>query len=138
MDKHELSPSLEDYLEAILILETENRVARVKDIAEHLDVRMSSVTSALKNLRDRNLIAHEKNSFITLTDDGKQIAEEVHAKHHILYTFFSDVMDLPAEKCEQVACSIEHIIDMRVAEKLQKLTNKMVGCSKCDHKKEIS
>ncbi len=40
--------------------ETENRVARVKDIAEHLDVRMSSVTSALKNLSDRNLIAHEK------------------------------------------------------------------------------
>ncbi len=138
MIKQELTPSLEDYLETILILETENRVARVKEIAENLNVRMPSVTSALRNLRDRGLIAHEKNSFITLTKEGKEIAQEVHKKHHILLTFFSEVMDLPKEQAEEVACAIEHIIDEGVADKFKKLTDKMVSCTGCDPKKELS
>ncbi len=138
MEKQELSPSLEDYLEAVLILETQHRVARVKDIAEHLDVRMPSVTSALRNLKERELIKHEKNSFITLTVEGKEIAKEVHEKHHILNCFFSEVMNLPEEKSEEVACAIEHIIDMKVAHKFKKLTEKMISCTDCDHKSELS
>ncbi len=138
MDKQELTPSLEDYLEAILVLESKNRVSRVKEIAEVLDIKMPSVTAALRNLKSRGLIVHEKNSFITLTTEGKKIAKEVHRKHHILLSFFSNVMDLPEQKSEEVACAIEHIIDIDVAEKFEKLTDKMVHCSKCDSKKELS
>ena len=42
--KKKLSSSLEDYLEAILKLEQTRRVARTKDIARVLGVKMSSVT----------------------------------------------------------------------------------------------
>lgn len=45
-----LSENLEDYLETILVLQTENTVARVKGIAEKLGVLRGKVTSALRSL----------------------------------------------------------------------------------------
>ena len=110
-----LSPSLEDYLEAILILETKNRVARVRDIAAHLDVQMPSVTGAVKNLREKGLVNYEKNSFISLTDEGKQTAEEIFNKHSVLVEFLEKVLLLPHEKAVVQACNIEHVIDSETA-----------------------
>ena len=51
--KDELSSSIEDYLEAIGNLEKKHRVARVKDIADNLNVQMPSVTGALKVLKGK-------------------------------------------------------------------------------------
>ncbi|HAK45048.1 MAG TPA: metal-dependent transcriptional regulator [Spirochaeta sp.] len=110
-----LSHSLEDYLEAILILETKNRVARVRDIAAHLDVQMPSVTGAVKNLRDRGLVDYEKNSFICLTEDGKKTAEEIFNKHSVLLDFLENVLLLSHEKAVEQACKIEHVIDSETA-----------------------
>ena len=73
--KEELSASIEDYLEAIGHLEKQNRVARVKDIAERLNVQMPSVTGALKVLRGKGLVNYERNSYITLTEDGLKVAD---------------------------------------------------------------
>ncbi|MEN3045916.1 MAG: hypothetical protein ABDH49_02880 [Candidatus Hydrothermales bacterium] len=47
--KH-LSSSLEDYLEAIYILKEKKGFARVSEIANFLNVSMSSVNSAIKTL----------------------------------------------------------------------------------------
>ena len=75
--KTKLTPSLEDYLEAILNLESQYRVARVKDIAKTLEVQMPSVTGAVKNLKEKGLVNYEKNSFISLTDKGMEIAKSI-------------------------------------------------------------
>jgi len=58
-NKTQLSDSLEDYLEIILALEKQKKVARVKDIAEEMSVLRGSVTSALKNLSSKELINYE-------------------------------------------------------------------------------
>ncbi|MDC7227988.1 MAG: metal-dependent transcriptional regulator [Spirochaetales bacterium] len=110
-----LSHSLEDYLEAILILETKNRVARVRDIAAHLDVQMPSVTGAVKSLRDKGLVDYEKNSFICLTEEGKKTAEEIFNKHSVLVEFLENVLLLSHEKAVAQACNIEHVIDSETA-----------------------
>lgn len=114
-----LSPSLEDYLETILLLEAKNRVARVKDIAANMDVQMSSVTSALKNLRDRNLVNYEKNSFISLTPKGKKIAETIREKHDIIKEFLHSVLMLPKSDSDAAACEIEHAISTDTALRLR-------------------
>src|SRR6056297_2339471 len=103
-----LTRSMEDYLEAILLLEKQNQEARVKDIADHLGVRMPSVTGALKNLRAKGLIDYEKNSFITLTGIGLEKAEEVVEKHQTLFQFLHTILGLEAEDAEEEACRIEH------------------------------
>jgi DNA-binding MarR family transcriptional regulator len=76
-----LSASLEDYLEAILLLERESRVARVSEIAEQLHVSRPSVTGALKNLAGRGLVSHERYGHATLTEEGERIALEVERRH---------------------------------------------------------
>lgn len=124
MDKNiKLTPSLEDYLEAILQLEEKNRVARVKDIAEKLSVQMPSVTGALKNLKSKGMIEYEKNSFINLTDQGKVLAKAVLKKHTILLRFLEQTLFLAPEKAAEEACRIEHSIDQETAKRLENLSS---------------
>lgn len=124
MDKNiKLTPSLEDYLEAILQLEEKNRVARVKDIAEKLSVQMPSVTGALKNLKSKGMIEYEKNSYINLTDQGKVLAKAVLKKHTILLSFLEKTLFLGPEKAAEEACRIEHSIDQETAKRLENLNS---------------
>lgn len=118
----ELTPSLEDYLETIFILEKKNRVARVKDIAGELNVQMPSVTGALKNLRQKGLVNYERNSFISLTTEGLQIAAAIERKHEILVTFLQDILLLSPEEAQEQGCSIEHVISGDTAQRLNNLS----------------
>jgi DtxR family Mn-dependent transcriptional regulator len=69
-----LSPTLEDYLEAIYRISSVNTVARSMDIADRLKVKRSSVTVALYSLAEKGLINYQARSFITLTERGMQVA----------------------------------------------------------------
>jgi DtxR family Mn-dependent transcriptional regulator len=121
-NKEELTPSMEDYLETILLLEQKNRVARVKDIAEKLSVQMPSVTGALKSLKSRELVEYEKNSFINLTPKGLKLAKAILQRHEILVDFFSLALGLEGENAEDQACRVEHAIDQSTAERFRNLT----------------
>ena len=72
-----LTESMENYLEAILNLEKTQKVARVKDIADKLSLQRGSVSGALKSLEEKGLINYTPYSFITLTREGKKIAEDI-------------------------------------------------------------
>lgn len=122
-NNYKLTPSLENYLEAILFIETRNRVARVKDIADHLKVQMSSVTVALKNLKGKGLVSYEKNSFIVLTEKGKVIAVNTQKKHDIIRFFLENILRLAPEEADKSACEIEHIIDLKTALKISNCSN---------------
>jgi DtxR family Mn-dependent transcriptional regulator len=110
-EQKQLTTSLEDYLEAILLLERKNRVARVKDIACLLQVKMPSVTGALRSLRDKEMVNYKKNSFISLTDKGMVIAKDILTRHSIIRKFLERILLLPAGIADEQACKIEHLID---------------------------
>ena len=112
-----LTPSLEDYLEAIYQLEQKYRVARVKDIAELLNVQMPSVTGAVKNLGAKNLVNYEKNSFISLTEKGLAIAKSVQRRHSVLQSFLEEVLLLSPEEARDQACKMEHSINPETAQR---------------------
>ena len=67
-DTHESS---ENYLEAILILSMERPVVRSIDIADFLDFKKSSVSVAMKKLRESGDIEVTKEGFIYLTESGE-------------------------------------------------------------------
>ncbi len=113
-----LTSAMEDYLEAIYHLERERRIARVRDIAKRLGVKMSSVSSALKSLGSRGLVSYDPHQFITLTDRGIQMAEEIVRKHEILKRFLRTVLQLEEPVAEENACRMEHHLDPQVVEKL--------------------
>jgi DtxR family transcriptional regulator, Mn-dependent transcriptional regulator len=117
--KWELSSSLEDYLEAILELQEKNSVARVKDIADTLDVKRSSVTIALRALSEKGMVNYSPYSVITLTADGMEVAQSITKRHHLLKTIFTDLLDVNAEDAEAAACKMEHGTNQPVFRKLK-------------------
>jgi len=119
---------MEDYLEAIYHLERERRIARVRDIAKRLDVKMSSVSSALKTLGSRGLIRYDPHQFITLTDQGIERAKEIVRKHEVLKRFLVKVLQIDESVAEDNACRIEHHLDPLVIEKLVRFVRFMEMC----------
>lgn len=105
-----ITPSMEAYLEIIKKLKDEKELVRVKGIARRLNVKMPSVTEALKNLSEEGLIKHEKYGYIELTARGSQVAEEVDSRHRILFSFLNEVLGIGAERADKDACRIEHVI----------------------------
>jgi DtxR family Mn-dependent transcriptional regulator len=113
-----LTSAMEDYLEAIYHLERERRIARVRDIAKRLGVKMSSVSSALKSLGARGLIQYDPHQYITLTEPGIEKARQIVRKHEILKRFLIRVLKIDESTAEDNACRIEHHLDPEVIEKL--------------------
>lgn len=103
-----LSASLEDYIEAIYHIVQEKQVARGKDIAARLAVSGASVTEALRALSKRGLINYAPYEVITLTGEGREIAEDVIHRHNSLKQFFTDVLAIDERLAEDGACKIEH------------------------------
>ncbi|MFO8048352.1 MAG: metal-dependent transcriptional regulator [Desulfosudaceae bacterium] len=123
-----LSESLEDYLEVILRLETTNKVARQKDIAEALDVQRGSVTGALKVLAEKDLVNYEPYSYITLTKKGKKIAREIERRHTVIKDFLSRVLRIDHEKADTTACHMEHVMDTATVDSLVKFIEFVDNC----------
>jgi DtxR family Mn-dependent transcriptional regulator len=123
-----LSENLEDYLETILILQNENSVARVKDIAAKLGVLSGTVTSALKTLSEKELINYKPYSFITLTKKGKTIGREVLRRHNVVKDFLQCVLLLDESKAEANACRMEHSMDKIAINRLVQFIEYIYQC----------
>lgn len=124
----ELSESLEDYLEVILDLEKENKVARAKDIAQKLGIQPGSVTGGLKSLVEKDLINYEPYSFVTLTPEGARIATAITRRHRVLKTFLLKVLQLEEATAEAAACRMEHAVDEVSVERLVDFVEYLFDC----------
>ena len=105
-----LTPTMEDYLEAIFNLGKEKRVVRVKDIAKRLGVKMPTVTNMLKTLSGRELIEYEKYEYLELTKKGSDVGEEIDRRHHVLRHFLTDILGIDLVKADEEACKMEHAV----------------------------
>ena len=101
--------SAENYLETILILSKKLPVVRSVDIANELGFKKSSVSIAMKNLREKNHITVTDAGFIYLTDSGKEIADMIYERHELL-TDFLVKLGVNPEVAAEDACRIEHVI----------------------------
>ncbi len=104
----QLSASLEDYIEAIYHIIEDKQVARGKDISARLQVSGPSVTEALRALSKRGLINYAPYEVITMTDQGRLVAEDVIRRHNALKQFFTNVLAIDNGIAEEGACKIEH------------------------------
>ena len=106
-----LTPSLEDYLETIYLLQQENkREARVRDIAAARSVKASSVSPALRRLSELGYLSYEQRESIQLTELGKIAARRVYARHVLLFQFFHDILGMEEERAREEACGLEHAL----------------------------
>ena len=101
--------SSENYLETILCLSKQLPVVRSVDIANELGYKKSSVSIAMKNLREKHHITVSDAGFITLTESGLEIAEMIYERHELLTNYLSS-LGVPEDIAAEDACRIEHVI----------------------------
>lgn len=113
-----LTSNMEDYLKTIYLLDKSHKVVRVKQIAEKLNVKMASVTGALKSLMEKGMVNHDRYGYVELTEDGRKIAEQVYKKQFILADFFEKVLQIPFKEAEDDACKMEHIVSKQLLDRM--------------------
>jgi DtxR family Mn-dependent transcriptional regulator len=122
------SPSLEDYLEAIVMLKEEGRESTVTAISETIGVKKPSVDWALKKLVDAGFVTHERYGDIDLTPAGASVAEEVYRRHKALTSFLVDILKVSPEIAENDACKMEHSISRETIKRLEKFIAFVLDC----------
>lgn len=101
--------SAENYLESILVLSKTLPYVRSIDISEKLNFKKSSISVAMKNLRENNHIKMDDKGYITLTESGKKIAEMIYERHKILTAILLN-LGVDEATASKDACKIEHDI----------------------------
>ncbi len=104
-----INESAENYLETILMLSKKLPVVRSVDVANELGFKKSSVSVAMKHLREKEHITVTKEGYIYLTETGKAIADMIYERHDILTRFLTSI-GVSTEAAEEDACRIEHVV----------------------------
>ena len=105
--KHRADESLEDYLETILMLQKSRGQVRSIDIANEMNFTKPSVSVAMKNLREKEYITMDSTGYITLTEVGRQRAEDVLERHTLLADLLMRI-GVSKETALADACKVEH------------------------------
>ena len=114
-----LQESGEMYLETILVLSRKKPSLRSIDIVEHLGYSKPSVSRAVNLLKNGGFISIDENSFITLTETGRTVAEKIYNRHTVL-TSFLEKLGIDPETADFDACKIEHVISDESFEAIRK------------------
>ncbi|WP_034599454.1 metal-dependent transcriptional regulator [Lacrimispora aerotolerans] len=104
-----IQESAENYLETILMLHKKNGNVRSIDIAGELEFSKPSVSVAMKNLRENGYIEVDENGYITLLEEGQEIAERMYERHTLLSDWLISLGVTPKIAIED-ACRVEHVI----------------------------
>ena len=114
------SASMEDYLEAIIVLGEGDKAVRVTQISEALRVKKPSVISALKKLSQERLVEHKRYGYVTLTAEGERIARDVFRRHEVLRHFLAEILNVDPKIAAEDACKMEHSLSPITVERLAK------------------
>lgn len=101
--------SAENYLETILMLSEKLPVVRSVDIATELNYKKSSISVAMKNLREDEYITVTQQGYIYLTAKGREIAETMYERHKLLSSWLI-ALGVDEITATEDACRMEHDI----------------------------
>ncbi len=117
-----ITPSGEDYLETILVLQKKLGMVRSVDVARHMEVSKPSVCHAMTILKEGGFLKMDEAHFLHLTDVGREVAEKIYERH----CFFTEQLiaaGVDPKTAEADACRIEHIISDESFSKLKESVN---------------
>ena len=113
-----LQESGENYLETILLLQTKKGAVRSVHIAAELSFSKPSISRAVGLLKSGGFVTVDDFGLISLTELGKERAEQVYARH-LLLTRFLTRLGVPDDIADADACRIEHVISETSFEAIQ-------------------
>lgn len=116
-----MTQSLEDYLEAVYILISEDRPAQVRDVAKMLAVKMPSVVKAIHELKRLGLVTQKPYAAIELTVKGARVAKHVLNRHTLLRSFLMK-LGVSRRNADKDACLMEHILSAETIDRIRSYT----------------
>lgn len=117
-----LGESMEDYLEAILVLSECIDHVRSVDVASYLGFSKPSVSHAVKLMQEQGLIHLDKNKFLYLTEQGETYAKQTYQRHCFFVEMLQNI-GVPKEIATEDACRIEHVISEESFEAIKRYYN---------------
>ena len=124
-----LGESLEDYLEAILVIGQKVGEVHSVDVAKHVGFSKASVSRAVKILRKKGYLLSERNGVLHLTEKGFSFAEEIYERHQCI-TEILIWLGVDEEVAAQDACRIEHVISCQSFRKIREAYRKNINSEK--------
>lgn len=104
-----IQESGEMYLESILVLSKKKPNVRAIDISEYMGFSKPSVSRALGLLKSGGFVTSNEQGYLTLTQEGKAIAEKIYERHTELTNFLT-LIGVDKETASRDACKMEHVI----------------------------
>ena len=104
-----LQESGEMYLETIYTLTQTKAAVRSIDVCESMGFSKPSVSRAIGLLKSGGFVAVDENGYLSLTEQGRAVAERTVERHTLLKTFFVR-LGVEESIADADACKIEHHI----------------------------
>ncbi len=127
-----ITEAVENYLETILILSKAQPDVHAIDICSYLGYSRPTVSIILKKMKDEGLVNVNTDNHITLTDEGKKIAERIFERHNLLSSFFI-YLGVKKDQALEDACKIEHDLSQETYDLLKKHYEKLTENSDNQH-----
>lgn len=124
--ENEITHSAAHHLLAIYELHQKRGYARVTDVAKFLDITTGSASTNLKSLRARGLIDEDENKFLSLSEEGRNLAEAILDRRGVLEEFFIKVLEISKHQANIDACKTEHLLSSETTKKMRDFTMKHV------------
>ena len=119
LEGNAITSSMEDYLEMIYRIHSKGEAVRIGALAGSLNVKPSSASKMVDNLKKQGLVSSEKYGYIKLTDTGSKLGEYLVFRHDTLHDFLCYI-NKSKNELEQVE-KIEHFINAETIGNIKKL-----------------
>ncbi len=124
---NDLTHSMVHYLLAIHKLKETKGYARVTDIAHEMGLTKGSVSTALSNLKKRELVAEDESKFLSLSDAGHHAVHDILSSRTLLYYFLKDIVGVSEETAHKDSCLMEHLMSEESRDKFFEFMQSLVG-----------
>jgi DtxR family transcriptional regulator, Mn-dependent transcriptional regulator len=122
--------SKENYLKAIAEAESEGEMVKAVTLTRWLNVSAPAVTMAIKRLKRDALIEVDAEGHLRLTPAGREIANRILNRHHLIERMLTEIFGLEWYKVHDEAEQLEHAVS---ADFERKLADKLGRSSICPH-----
>ena len=123
----EYHPAFEEYCETIFELEEDGVDVIQARIVERLQVSRPAVSEMIKKMGEADLI-YFHGTKIHLTEDGKNLANQVVRRHRLAERFLTDVLGLSWAEAHHEAGRWEHVISPSVEDAFLRILEDPTTC----------
>ncbi len=103
-----VSPTIEEYLEAIYKLQEREGSAKTTELAKELKVALGTITNTIESMEKQSLVVHQPYKGVKLTSKGRKIALDVVRRHRLSERLLVDILRIEWSRAHDAACKLEH------------------------------